>query len=152
MGHLALCPETGGPQIDPHGRCSDPSFFAAGNMLRPVETAGWCFDEGRRIGKALAQDLRSGLPGPRDSIDICVQRPLKYAMPQQLPVSATRSPLEHLQLRVLEATRCELCVEQGGKLPWHRRGRFLPERRILIPLAALRPNGGGALSISLHPR
>lgn len=33
------------PRIDQFGRCSDPAYFAAGNLLRPIETAGWSFRE-----------------------------------------------------------------------------------------------------------
>ena len=40
-------PGSGGPAIDQNGRCTNPLYFAAGNLLRPVETAGWSFREGR---------------------------------------------------------------------------------------------------------
>ncbi len=151
MGHLALCLETGGPLIDQHGRCSDPSYFATGNMLRPVETAGWCFDEGRRIGKAVARDLSGGLPDTSDAIAVTVEPPIKYAVPQRILPGMKNRPLEKLQLRVLEVTHGELRVEQGGALLWHRRGHFLPERRILIPLAALQMTGTSPLTVTLRP-
>ena len=44
-GHLRVDSGTGGPEVDQFGRCSDPAYFAAGNVLRPVETAGWCWNE-----------------------------------------------------------------------------------------------------------
>src|SRR3546814_7294688 len=53
MGHLAFDPHSGGPVVDQFGRCSDPAYFAAGNLLRPVETAGWSWREGAdKIGRA----------------------------------------------------------------------------------------------------
>ena len=55
--HLELDPATGGPAVDQYGRCTDPAYFAAGNLLRPVETAGWSFREGTRIGGCVADDL-----------------------------------------------------------------------------------------------
>ena len=40
--HLQVNAASGGLVIDRWGRLSDPAFFAAGNLLRGVETAGWC--------------------------------------------------------------------------------------------------------------
>ncbi len=59
--HPCLDPRTGGPEVDEFGRCSDPAFFAAGNLLRTVETAGW-WSEGRAVADAMlrARDLPVG--------------------------------------------------------------------------------------------
>jgi thioredoxin reductase len=38
---LDIDPATGGPVVDQFARTSEPRIFAAGNILRPVETAGW---------------------------------------------------------------------------------------------------------------
>ena len=63
--HLAVDPASGGPDIDQFGRCSDPAYFAAGNLLRAVETAGWSWAEGRRAGRTIAYDLKTGLLAPK---------------------------------------------------------------------------------------
>ena len=55
-------PAVAAQSIDQFGRCSDPSYFAAGNLLRPVETAGWSFREGSRIAGCIADDLAGRLP------------------------------------------------------------------------------------------
>jgi hypothetical protein len=81
-GHLAIDPATGGPEIDEYGRTSDPAIFAAGNVLRPVETAGWCWEEGRRVGKAMAAALAGRLPAPAGS-RIALGGRLRYAIPQR---------------------------------------------------------------------
>ena len=60
--HLTIDEGSGGPSIDQFGRCSDPVYFAAGNVLRPVETAAWSYREGRRIGGFVADDLSGLLP------------------------------------------------------------------------------------------
>ena len=44
-------PGSRGPSIDQYGRCSDPAYFAAGNVLRAVETAGWSYAEGVGVGR-----------------------------------------------------------------------------------------------------
>lgn len=36
---------------------ANPIFFASGNVLRAVETGGWAFREGRRVGASVADDL-----------------------------------------------------------------------------------------------
>ncbi|HEY7687200.1 MAG TPA: NAD(P)/FAD-dependent oxidoreductase, partial [Dongiaceae bacterium] len=46
-GHVALGAGSNGPVIDQFFRTSDPQLFAAGNLLRPVETSGMCWAEGR---------------------------------------------------------------------------------------------------------
>ena len=51
MSELALDDGSRGPLVDPFGRCSDLSYFAAGNILRGIETAGWCYREGARTGQ-----------------------------------------------------------------------------------------------------
>ena len=57
---LRLDAVSGGPDR-PVRRCSDPSYFAAGNLLRPIETAGWSYCEGRCIGGFVADDLEGRL-------------------------------------------------------------------------------------------
>ena len=38
-GHVEVDPASGGPVVDQYGRCSDLAYYAAGNLLRPVESA-----------------------------------------------------------------------------------------------------------------
>jgi glycine/D-amino acid oxidase-like deaminating enzyme len=56
---FALDRGTGGPAIDQHGRSSDPHIFAAGNVVHPIETAGHCWAEGRRVARAIAAELKA---------------------------------------------------------------------------------------------
>ena len=128
LSHLELDPASGGPRIDQFGRCSDPAYFAAGNLLRPIETAGWSFREGRRIAGLLAAD-----PG----IAIDCSGPLKLCVPQRLLDDPTPG-LAHLQLRVSEAASGRLRILADGRPVWERALSCLPERRLLVPLAALR--------------
>jgi thioredoxin reductase len=128
---LAIDPGTGGPRVDQFGRCSDKSYFAAGNLLRPIETAGWCWREGRRIGALIAQDLVEELPHPEGGIEIRVQAPLRYAMPQALVPG--QAPAD-LQLRVSWRVEGMLTASQSGTVLVTRRGVFRPERRILLTL------------------
>ena len=58
MSHLDLDYATGSPVIDQFGRCSDPAYYAAGNLLQPVNIAFNCWREGRRTAGWIAQDLK----------------------------------------------------------------------------------------------
>jgi hypothetical protein len=135
--HLSLDPASGGPAVDQFGRCSDPSYFAAGNVLRPLETAGWSFREGRRIGELVADDLVGQLPPAARGPRIILGDDLKYVVPQRLVLPLTATGLGGLQLRVRHAVAGTLTVEADGVPVWRRHINTLPERRLLIPLARL---------------
>jgi thioredoxin reductase len=128
--HLALDACSGGPLIDQHGRCSDPSYFAAGNVLRAVETAGWSYREGRRIGRSMARQVGLGQAG---AVPVAVGEGIKYAVPGTIrpeePAGAAC-----LQLRVTAAIAGVLVLKIDGGIVWRRRVTALPERRIVVPL------------------
>lgn len=134
-GHLLVDPATNGPVVDQWGRCSDPSYFATGNLLRPVETAGWSWNEGRQTGAWVAQDLAGKLPDPAQSINLHVTGPLKYVMPQQITRAPGTPGMKHLQLRVTRPVKGTLLARSGDVLMMRRKISLLPERRLLIPVA-----------------
>jgi NADPH-dependent 2,4-dienoyl-CoA reductase/sulfur reductase-like enzyme len=131
---VAIDPGTGGPRVDPFGRCSEKTVFAAGNLLRPVESAGWCWREGVRIGALVARDLTEGLPDADAAITLHLQAPLRYAMPQAL--LAGLREVTQLQLRVSRPIRATLTASQSGTRLAQHRAEFRPERRILLTLPA----------------
>jgi NADPH-dependent 2,4-dienoyl-CoA reductase/sulfur reductase-like enzyme len=137
LDHLALDPGSGGPAVDQFGRCSDPDYFAAGNLLRPVETAGWSWREGVAAGSAIVASIRGDLPSPERHLRIVVDHPaIKLALPQRIVLPLRRPGSKHLQLRLTRAVRGRLTVSDAGRpLLWHRRLDSLPERRILVPLS-----------------
>ncbi len=83
MSHLELDYETGSPAVDQFNRCSDPAYYAAGNVLQPspdsdnaisipiyytadnlpqpVEVAGQCWHQGRITAEWIADDLNGKL-------------------------------------------------------------------------------------------
>ncbi len=152
-GHLRIDPATGGPLVDQWGRCSDPAYFATGNLLRPVETAGWSWREGDRAGQWLARDLAGGLPDPGAALHVGLADPrLKYAMPQRLVPEATGTGMSDLQLRVTRPVRGELVATRAGVPIWHRKIDIGPERRLLVPLAELAlGSGAGGVELSIRP-
>ena len=133
MGHLAFDPASGGPVVDQYGRCSDPSYFAAGNLLRPVETAGWSWREGREVGAAVATDLTDGLPQAERTLTITPVAPVRYALPQTISLPIGRPALPALQLRVARAVSGTLRLRLGSHTVWQRRVSARPEQRLTVP-------------------
>ncbi|MGS1109062.1 NAD(P)/FAD-dependent oxidoreductase [Achromobacter anxifer] len=131
--HLRLDLHSGGPVIDQHGRTSDPSYFAAGNLLRAVETAGWSFREGRAIGDRIARSLDREAGA---ALDITVGPGLKYVVPSMLRLDEPGG-MTSLQLRVPRAIKGELVLKFDGQPVWRRKMSALPERRIVVPLPPL---------------
>jgi thioredoxin reductase len=147
MSHLGLDPKTGGPVVDQHGRTTDPAVFVAGNLLRPLETAGRCWREGCRVAAAIAGDLSGALPAPARRIAVTALDPVRYAVPQLLALPAAAPAL---QLRVARQVRGRLELRGRGGTLWSRRIDALPERRIAVSLdPALLEAAGEDITVSI---
>ncbi|MEQ8354036.1 MAG: FAD/NAD(P)-binding oxidoreductase [Kiloniellaceae bacterium] len=138
LGHLDLDGGSGGPIIDQFGRCSDPAFFAAGNLLRPVETAGWSWQEGRAAGDVIADSLAGRLPPAERLVTVAAPDPaIKLALPQRLARPGPAGGMDHIQVRLNRAARGVLILRDADKVLWSKSLSGLPERRILVPLAGV---------------
>ncbi|MET1045320.1 MAG: NAD(P)/FAD-dependent oxidoreductase [Hyphomicrobium sp.] len=127
---------TGGPAIDQFARTSEPRIFAAGNMLHPVETAGWSWREGRRIASFVALDLKGQLPQPDHAIGLMAGAGIRYVVPQRLVPGG--GGLAHLQLRAAKSGSGVLVAYSRGEQMVRRHLTSGPERRILFPLSIVR--------------
>lgn len=147
--HLEVDPASGGPVIDRWGRLSDPSYFAAGNLLRGVETAGWCWAEGRRTARAILGALKEELPDPGGAPVRLGHPALRLAVPQ---VIGDGSAVVHdrLQIRLNAPARGVLRLEQAGKLLASSRLDSLPERRLSLSLPAV--SGSGPVTLTIEDR
>lgn len=146
--HLELDAGSGGPVIDRWGRLSDPAYFAAGNLLRAVETAGWSWAEGQRAARAIHAALAGRLPAPGGLRLQLEGAAIKLALPQVLVGGpAGDGAADHLQLRLNRAAKGRLRLMQDGACLVERRLNALPERRIRLPIPALR--GDGPLTLVL---
>lgn len=140
---LAIDAGSMGPEVDQFGRTADPLVFACGNLLRPVETGGWAFREGRAVGAAIARDLAAGLPPADAAIAVRAEGPLRLALPQRLVQGTAAPALDRFQLRMATEARGRLILgDAAGREIWAARGHWRPERRITVPLPDL--SGAGA--------
>lgn len=146
--HLQRDVLTGGPVIDSHGRCSDPDYFAAGNLLRPVETAGWCWAEGAAISAAILRDLAGDLPHTTGTKVELKGEALAWALPQVL-ASGHAAAHGQLQLRVTRPVKGRIELRANGLLLSQHRINARPLRRITLPLPAALPAGQGEVEIAL---
>jgi NADPH-dependent 2,4-dienoyl-CoA reductase/sulfur reductase-like enzyme len=134
-GHLDIDPASGGPVVDQFGRCSDLAFFAAGNILRPVETAGWSWNEGRQTGHWVADDLAGKLPYPDRQVHITVTSQIvRFAVPQKVHLPYQANGMQDLQLRFSRVAKGDLVVLDNKRVIWKKRMSVCPERRFLVPV------------------
>lgn len=140
---LDIDPRTGGPRIDQYGRLSDPAYFAAGNLLRPVETAGWCWHEGQKVAGSIVAALAGRLSDRTAATPVITEgSAIKYTLPQVLSAASGPAAFESFQLRLSHPFTGPVVVN-GREL--HLRSR--PERRILTRILPLpdSPNGPEAI-------
>ncbi|GLS17329.1 hypothetical protein GCM10007874_03440 [Labrys miyagiensis] len=137
MSGLAIDDASGGPVVDAFGRTSSASVFAAGNLLRPVETAGWCWAEGKRIAASVFADIRQGLPDRERTIRIRAGEGIKLVMPQEISRGTMRLALPDLQVRLSTKLQGTLRLSLKHNTIWSRAIDSAPERRILIPIAGI---------------
>ena len=125
-----------GPMIDQDGRMANAIFFAGGNVLRAVETGGWSFREGRRVGAAIADDLARD-PCNAKAVPVTFADPLKLAVPTMVrPEGLDRPAFRDFQLRFTRRVQGRLSLHLDGTEVWSKSGLWLPERRVLVPIPA----------------
>lgn len=151
QSHLELDPGTRGPVIDQLYRCTDASYFAGGNLLRGVETAGQCYREGKSAAHAIHAALGDKLAPTASPIRIEARGNLSYVYPQRLVGRGPYDPLL-FKARARVATTGTLRVLADGREIWSRPISVLPERRIAWRVPAIDLTGVHHLTVDLQPR
>jgi hypothetical protein len=151
----AIDPRSKGPVIDQFGRTSLPSVFAAGNLLRAVESSGLAAIEGDRVGANAAAFLRGALAWPAQRREIRIGNGLTYVVPQLWAAdSGTGARALPLSVRAqidLAGGRLRLS-ENGADLWLGKRANILRQRRVTLPHAAfagLRGDTQAALTLDI---
>lgn len=151
--HLEVDPASGGPVIDRWGRLSDPGYFAAGNLLRGVETAGWCWAEGKRTARAMLAALEDRLSNPGGARITLAHPALRLAVPQILGAGAGSEDAAHdlLQIRLDAPAKGHVRLTQEGQTLASARVDSLPERRLSLPMPAVSGTAPVILAIEEQP-
>jgi thioredoxin reductase len=107
-----------GPQVDSLFRTSQPGVFAAGNLLRGVETADWAAHEGRRAAPSIARYLDNA-PWSRSRLALQTESPLAWIYPNVLSPDV---PVDHFWFRSDEFRQnVDLELKQDGRVLYQRR-------------------------------
>ena len=132
-GLALLDAASGGPAIDQCWRLARPGLFAAGNVLRPVETAAWAAAEGAAAGQAIADDLdgRLALPGRR--VPLVAADPVRLVTPSAIAVPGPPPARLQMCVRMARPATGRLTLAADGRVFWRStRFRALPERRLRL--------------------
>jgi thioredoxin reductase len=130
-------PDTGGPLVDQHGRTNLPGVFAAGNVLRAVESSGWAAVEGARVGANAAAFLRRPTAWRGAATRIVAGAGVGYIVPQFRSPDEAVAPLPVSLRADADAAHGRLRLAEGGIERWSRtRGTVLRMRRIAMDPAA----------------
>jgi thioredoxin reductase len=130
---LAIDPLTGGPVIDAFWRCSAPSVFAAGNLLRAVEHSGFVAGEGGMAAEAILADLAGKLPDPAEAVAVGAGGAIAYVTPQRVYPAAGPATL---RARVKARFKGEVRVLADDKVVLRFALSALPHRRLTFRLPA----------------
>ena len=144
--HLEVDPGSGGPVIDQFGRCSDPSYYSAGNLLRPAETAGWCWREGVATAKWITEDLvEQGKKASVEDVKLTILDPaIQFILPQRLSLSKRVGGMDKMQIGLKQPSSGVLQASINDNCIWSARIKGHPVRRIQKPLAEVLKKESGA--------
>ena len=153
--HLQLDAASNGPVVDQYGRCSDPDYFACGNLLHPVDTAGWCWAEGRRLARVIEASLAGELPAAERFVPISGDSPaIRYFTPQRIVATgdSRHSPKPCLQIRFDDDRRGMLLLRGDQGILARRSVNARREQRILMTLPEpAELSGMASLTLDFEP-
>ena len=151
QSHLDVDPGTGGPVINQFGQCSDPSYYSAGNLLRPAETSGWCWQEGVQTAQRIVDDLSGSTYAETGSSTLSFVVPaIQFVVPQRLKLTDRPNGMEKMQIGLRAPVRGKLEAHMEERCIWSGGLNARPVRRIQMPLAQIlesRPASDVKLSI-----
>jgi NADPH-dependent 2,4-dienoyl-CoA reductase/sulfur reductase-like enzyme len=149
--HIEIDPGSSGPAIDGYFRCSDHTYFAAGNLLRGIETAGQCWREGQAAARIIAATLLGKLAPPAASVPVQAAGALSYVYPQRLTAADPIDPELLFFGRARAATKGALVLRGDDTVIWSRKVDVLPERRIAWPASPKDLQAYKSITVSLEP-
>jgi len=138
QSHLELDAGTGGPVVDQFGQCSDPAYFSAGNLLRPAESAGWCWQEGKMTAQRIVYDLASQhRPVSAHVKLVSVDPAIRFVLPQRLSLTDRSGGMKSMQIGLQEPVTGYIRAVVDGQQVWRERLQSRPVRRIQKPLSSI---------------
>jgi thioredoxin reductase len=121
-GNVATGKPSLGPQVDARFRTSQTGVFAAGNLLRGVETADWAALEGRTAARSIAQYLETS-QWNRSQIEVQCEPPIHWICPNLL-LPGVRVDKFRFRSREFQQ-KITLQLIQGGRVMYQKPLRHL---------------------------
>jgi thioredoxin reductase len=139
---VAIDRRTGGPIIDQMMRSTLPGVFAAGNVLRGVESSGVAALEGARAAACIAAYLARELSGVIGQTQIDIGPQIQYIVPQRWAAHESdpaQAASFRSSMRVTGDRRnVRIRLRSGPQILWESsRRRLLSSRRIPVSLTSL---------------
>ncbi len=136
MGHLEVNPGIGNPVTDQFGRCSDPDFFAAGNMLHPADSSGRCWREGTWTANNIVRSLSGNLSSNNDTVTVESNAPIiRYVFPRKLAFDPQSTGDVSLWVKFSGEARGTLHLMTGDRTIVSKRVRTLPEKQVKLAVS-----------------
>ncbi|UQX86988.1 NAD(P)/FAD-dependent oxidoreductase [Jatrophihabitans telluris] len=139
LGGLELDTHTRGPRVDTALRTSRPGFFAAGNLVHPVDTADISALDGRHVAAGVRAYLEGARPSGPAAL-ILADKPFRWIAPNVLRPDDPAPPRGRLLLWTDELVRRpHISVRQNGYELAHARLRWpaSPGRVVRVPSSLL---------------
>jgi L-2-hydroxyglutarate oxidase LhgO len=106
-----------GPQVDGQFRTSQVGVFAAGNLLRGVETADWAALEGRLAGRSIARYLGT-TEWNRNRLELKCEAPLEWICPNVISPGVR---MDRFRFRSREfRQKATVQLMQGGRVLYQK--------------------------------
>ena len=107
-----------GPQVDGEFRASQRGVFAAGNLLRGVETADWAAMEGRAAARAMARWLEKA-EWSASRLNVEVEAPVSWICPNVLSPDVRVDGFRFWSKEFRQNVTLQL--KQGGRVLYEKR-------------------------------
>ena len=136
--HIEIDAGTSGPAIDQHGRCTDTSFYATGNILGHAESSGFCWHEGIETAKRIHEDLLGkGFSDNYMSQVRCDDPAVKFLIPQNLSSPHGSMSMGRFYIGLNSPINREIVIKTNLGVIWKGKIKSRPLRRLQIPIPNL---------------
>ncbi|EJD6368207.1 FAD-dependent oxidoreductase [Providencia rettgeri] len=134
--HLDYDAATGKPVTDQRGRCSDTSYYAAGNMLHPADMGDQCYQEGLWVGEQIADDLLANHHQQQlketQRLPVHLDDKICFSVPACIDINDNSINKINFNIKVEHPVNGTIKVMAGSTLLYEKHHRGLPTRRILL--------------------
>jgi thioredoxin reductase len=128
--HLQQANKTGCPEVDQRGRCSDPSYYAVGNMLHPADMGDQCYLEGLELGKQVVLELNTNASTKARRLRVKHDDNIQITNPSCIDTNLQGRV--DINMRVAQEKSGMVTIKAGDDIIYQKKHRCMPARRIML--------------------